>query len=112
MGQHPDTLPQCPMARAMELVGGRWRLIILHFLRQQPHRFKELERAIGSISPKMLTFALDELEKDGLLTRTVSKHKPLKVEYALTSKGELTVPILDALIQFGLLVPFKNENSI
>lgn len=105
MSQHPDTLLQCPMARAMDLVGGRWRLVILHFLRQQPHRFKELERGIGSISPKMLTLALDELARDGLLTRSVSEQKPLKVEYALTAKGQLTIPILDALIQFGLQLP-------
>ena len=69
MSQHPDTLPQGPMARAMDLVGGRWRLIILYFLRQQPYRFKELERGIGSISPKMLTVSLDELEAFGLVNR-------------------------------------------
>ena len=97
-----ETIQDCPVAKSMQLLGGKWRLIIINFLRNGPMRFKELERKIGTISPKMLTSALDEMEKDGLLTRTVSQEKPLKVEYALTARGIQALPIVEALAQFSL----------
>lgn len=100
-----ETIEDCPVAKAMHIVGGKWRLIILNFLRHGPVRFKELERKIQTISPKMLTSALEDMEKDGLLTRTVSQEKPLKVTYALTPMGQKTLPIIEALIQFGLSIP-------
>jgi DNA-binding HxlR family transcriptional regulator len=88
----------------MRLLGGKWRLIIINFLRHGPVRFKELERKIGTISPKMLTSALEEMEKDGLVIRTVSQKKPLHVTYALTDSGKKASPIIEALAQFGLLM--------
>ena len=95
------SIQDCPVAKSMQLLGGKWRLIIINFLRQGPVRFKELERKIGTISPKMLTSALDEMEQDGLLSRTVSQEKPLKVEYALTARGKQAMPIIEALAHFG-----------
>ena len=98
-----NTIEACPVARSMQLLGGKWRLIIVNFLRQGPVRFKTLERQIGSISPKMLTTALDDMERDGLLIRSVSQEKPLKVEYALTPLGQQALPVVEALAQFGQL---------
>ncbi len=111
MSQHPITLHQCPLAQAMQLLDGRWRLVILNFLRQQPLRFNELERRIGDVSPKMLISALNQLETDGLIRRNILQQKPLKVSYALTDKGHKCIPVLDALIEFGLAInqPSSNE---
>lgn len=99
-----EPIEYCPVAKSMQLLGGKWRLIIVNFLRAGPVRFKKLERKIGTISPKMLTAALNEMERDGLLSRTVSQEKPLKVEYALTTKGQQALPIVDALAEFGLYI--------
>lgn len=101
-GKYP--VEMCPMAQTMQRIGGKWKLVVLAFVASRPHRFKELERAIGTISPKMLTIVLEELETDGLLIRTVKTTRPLAVEYSLTPKGAHIKPVLEALHQFGAVM--------
>ncbi len=103
-GEMTKNMDGCPVSKAMQLLGGKWRLVIIGFLQERTMRFKELEREIGIISPKMLTATLDEMEQDGLVTRTVTMQKPLKVEYALTELGRKSKPIIDELIRYGLMV--------
>ena len=91
------------------MLEGRWKLVILFHLFVQPvMRFSELERAIPAVSQKMLIQQLRDLEKDGIVRRTVHPQVPPKVEYALTSFGQALCPALDALLKWAAL----QESSI
>jgi len=91
------------------MLEGRWKLVILFHLFVQPiMRFSELERAIPAVSQKMLIQQLRELEKDGIVRRTVHPQVPPKVEYALTPFGQALCPALDALLKWAAL----RENAI
>ena len=91
------------------MLEGRWKLVILFHLFVQPvMRFSELERAIPAVSQKMLIQQLRDLEKDGIVRRTVHPQVPPKVEYALTSFGQALCPALDALLKWAAL----RESSI
>ena len=93
---------------ALELIEGRWKLIIIfNLFRQRVLRFSELERAIASVSQKMLIQQLRELERDGIVRRTVYPQVPAKVEYALTEWGLAMCPALDALLEWGAARPPK-----
>jgi DNA-binding HxlR family transcriptional regulator len=84
---------------ALRLLEGRWKLVILfHLFGGQVLRFSDLERAIPGISQKMLTQQLRQLEKDGMVRRTVHPQVPPKVEYYLTDWGQALCPALDALL--------------
>lgn len=83
---------------AFELLGGRWKMIIIFHLFAVPiMRFSELERAIAGVSQKMLAQQLRELERDGLLSRTLHAEVPPRVEYRLTKIGEALRPALQAI---------------
>ena len=91
------------------MLEGRWKLVILFHLFVQPvMRFSELERAIPAVSQKMLIQQLRDLEKDGIVRRTVHPQVPPKVEYALTPFGQALCPALDALLKWAAL----RENAI
>jgi len=91
------------------MLEGRWKLVILFHLFVQPvMRFSELERAIPAVSQKMLIQQLRDLEKDGIVRRTVHPQVPPKVEYALTAFGQALCPALDALLKWAAL----RESSI
>ena len=92
---------ECPVERTLAIVGAKWTLLILHNLTGGPKRFGELERLLAGASPKMLTARLRELERLGLLTRTVYAQVPLRVEYELTEQGHSLKPIIDSLYQWG-----------
>src|SRR3984957_11283948 len=85
------------MRRAFALLSGKWKLEILWLLNQRVHRFGELRRAIPGITQHMLTAQLRELEKDGLVSRTVFAEVPLRVEYEITSKARGLGPTMEAL---------------
>jgi DNA-binding HxlR family transcriptional regulator len=88
----------------LKILEGRWKMLILFHLFAQPVlRFSQLERAIPKISQKMLIQQLRELERDGMVTRTVYPQVPPKVEYALTPIGRELCPALDALLEWGAL---------
>ena len=85
----------------MEIIGGKWKTIILCHLRDQTLRTSELKRAIPQITQKMLTQQLRELEDDGIVHRKVYQQVPPKVEYSLTERGESLNPILHQLCLWG-----------
>lgn len=86
----------------MELIGGKWKGLVLYHLMNGTARFNELKRHVGSVTQRMLTKQLRELEADGLIDRKVYPVVPPKVEYSLTEKGESLRPIVMALRAWGL----------
>ena len=96
-----DELPACPVATTVQLIGSKWKLLILRNLLMRPWRFNELRRDLEGISQKVLTESLRSLEADGIVTRTVYPEVPPRVEYSLTPLGESMKPILDAMEQWG-----------
>ena len=97
-----EEMPACPVATTVQLIGSKWKLLILRNLRTRPWRFNELRRDLEGISQKVLTDSLRALEEDGIITRTVYPEVPPRVEYALSPLGEEMKPILDAMEQFGI----------
>lgn len=96
-----DFSKACPVEAALEVIGGKWKGIILYHLLDGEMRFSELKRQVGSVTQRMLTKQLRELENDGLITRNVYAVVPPKVEYSLTEKGHTLDPILIALRDWG-----------
>lgn len=91
----------CPVARTLESVGGKWKLVILWHLSQGKHRFSELEKKIPGITQKMLTQHLREMESDKLIARKVYPVVPPKVEYSLTAHGKSLNTVLASLSEWG-----------
>ena len=94
-------LPDCPVATAAQLIGNKWKLLIIRNLLTRPWRFNELRKSIPGISQKVLTDNLRAMERDGILTRTVYPEVPPRVEYALSELGETMRPIILALQSWG-----------
>ncbi|HEX4358673.1 MAG TPA: helix-turn-helix domain-containing protein [Pseudonocardia sp.] len=92
---------ECTVEVAMEVLGGKWKLVILRHLLTGTQRFGELHRAMPGVTPRMLTRQLRELEVDGLLRRTVYAQVPPKVEYSVTELGESLRDIADRLETWG-----------
>ena len=84
----------CPMHRSMAILGSRWKPIIIYALRNRTARFGQLHASIGTISKKVLTSTLKDLEADGILLREEFKELPPRVEYSLTEKGSTLIPII------------------
>ena len=97
-----QTLPECPVATTVQLIGSKWKLLVLRNLMARPWRFNELKRSLEGISQKVLTDALRGLENDGLILRTVYPEAPLRVEYSLTELGETLRPVLKSMESWGL----------
>ena len=96
-----DELPECPVATAVALIGGKWKLLLLRNLRERPWRFNELQRSIDGISQKVLTESLRQMVDDGLAYRHDYHENPPRVEYGLTELGKNMLPIITALEGFG-----------
>ena len=96
-----DELPACPVATAVALVGGKWKLLIIRNLRVRPWGFNELQRDLEGISQKVLTDSLRQMIDDGLVCRHDYQEMPPRVDYSLTELGEKLLPIMDALADFG-----------
>ena len=96
-----EDLPACPVATTVQLIGSKWKLLILRNLFMRPWRFNELRKDLEGISQKVLTDSLRAMEEDGIITRTVYAEVPPRVEYALSPLGESMKPILDAMEQWG-----------
>jgi DNA-binding HxlR family transcriptional regulator len=92
----------CPAEITLAVIGGRWKVLILFQLFQGVKRFSELERALTGITQKMLTQQLREMERDGIVQRTVYPQVPPKVEYRLTPLGETLKPVVGAMCRWGL----------
>lgn len=96
-----DELPVCPVATAVSLVGGKWKLLIIRNLRMRSWRFNELQRDLEGISQKVLTDSLRQMMDDGLVYRHDYQEMPPRVDYSLTELGEKLLPVMDALADFG-----------
>ena len=96
-----EELPECPVATTVQLIGNKWKLLILRNLLVCPWRFNELMKSLEGISQKVLTDSLRSMESDGIITRTVYPEVPPRVEYALSELGESMRPILDAMQAWG-----------
>lgn len=94
-------LPSCPVETTLTLIGNKWKVLILRDLMSGTMRFGELKKSIGSVSQKVLTSQLRDMEADGLLTRTVYPEVPPRVEYTLTDLGRSLQPVLDTLWKWG-----------
>ena len=96
-----EELPACPVATTVQLIGNKWKLLILRNLLERPWRFNELHRSLEGISQKVLTDSLRSMEKDGIITRTAYPEVPPRVEYALSPLGESMRPILNSMALWG-----------
>ena len=96
-----EELPECPVATTVQLIGSKWKLLILRNLMQRPWRFNELRKDLEGISQKVLTDSLRSMQEDGIVTRTVYPEVPPRVEYSLTELGRSLEPILDAMRNWG-----------
>lgn len=96
-----EELPECPVATTVQLIGSKWKLLIMRNLLARPWRFNELKKSLEGISQKVLTDSLRSMEEDGLITRTVYPEVPPHVEYALSELGESMRPILYAMQKWG-----------
>ncbi len=96
-----EELPECPVATTVQLIGNKWKLLILRNLRMRPWRFNELQKSLDGISQKVLTENLRSMEADGIIVRTVYAEVPPRVEYSLSELGDTMRPILDAMEKWG-----------
>ncbi|NMM64940.1 helix-turn-helix transcriptional regulator [Clostridium sp. P21] len=94
-------LPACPVETTLLLIGEKWKVLILRDLMEGTKRFGELKKSIGTISQKMLTQQLREMEEDGLVSRKAYAEIPPRVEYSLTEYGVSLKPILDSMWAWG-----------
>lgn len=92
-----EDLPACPVKTTLFLIGDKWKVLILRDLMPGTKRFGELKKSIGSVSQKVLTAQLRDMEANGLISRKVYAEVPPRVEYSLTDLGKSLKPILDAM---------------
>lgn len=97
----------CALDVTMEQVGGKWKSIVLWYLRKDRKRFSELRKLIPGITEKMLSMQLRQLEKDGFVSRTVYPEVPPRVEYALTTHGKTLLPLLEEIAAWGRMIGKK-----
>src|SRR5699024_10368416 len=90
-------LPACPVETTLMLIGDKWKVLILRDLMPGTKRFGELKKSIGSVSQKVLTAQLRDMEENGLVHRKVYAEVPPRVEYSLTDLGKSLEPILNAM---------------
>ena len=106
-----DELPECPVATTVQLIGNKWKLLILRNLYYNAvQRFTDFIKTIPAISKKVLTDNLRALENDGLIQREVFAEIPPRVEYSLTAIGKTLKPVLDAMVDWGTV--YKNSVAV
>lgn len=91
----------CPIDALLSLIGGKYKSVILYNLLKRRRRYSELRRLVPRATPKVLTQQLRELERDGLISRTVYPEVPPRTEYAVTDYGRTLSPILEAMHRWG-----------
>lgn len=96
-----DKIYRCPLELSIDLIGGKWKCVILWHLRKGPLRFSQLKRRLPGVTQKMLTQQLRDLEDNGLINREVYPVIPPKVEYSLTEVGKTFVPVLKSMYKWG-----------
>lgn len=96
-----EPILSCPVEATLGVIGGKWKPLILFYLIQGTRRYNALKRMLPHVTPQMLTLQLRELERDGIVSRTVYAEVPPRVEYALTELGRSLEPILLAMLAWG-----------
>lgn len=96
-----DKTFHCPVEAALDVIGGKWKPLILWALGDSVMRFGELQKALPGVNTKMLTKQLRELEADGIIRRKVYPEVPPRVEYVITDFGTTLIPVLEALCTWG-----------
>lgn len=96
-----ENLPECPVATTVELIGSKWKLLILKYLLNKTMRYNELKREIDGISQKVLTSTLKSMAEDGIVIRTSYPEVPPRVEYSLSEIGESMRPVIDVMADWG-----------
>lgn len=91
----------CPVRTTLDIIGGKWKVLILYHLNAETHRFNGLQRLLPGITQRMLTLQLRELESDGIVHREVYPQVPPKVEYSLTEFGRTLMPVIQAMHHWG-----------
>ena len=103
-----DELPECPVATTVQLIGNKWKLLIIrNLIYNEKQRFTDFVKSIPAISKKVLTDNLRALEEDGIINREVFAEVPPRVEYSLSAIGQSLKPILDAMLNWG--TEYKNN---
>ena len=102
-------LPACPVETTLMLIGDKWKVLILRDLMNGTKRFGELKKSIGTVSQKVLTAQLRDMEEKRLVERKVYAEVPPRVEYTLTEMGYSLKPILDAMWAWGEEYQAKNQ---
>ena len=96
-----ENLPECPVATTVELIGSKWKLLILKYLLNKTMRYNELKREIDGISQKVLTSTLKSMVEDGIVIRTSYPEVPPRVEYSLSEIAESMRPVIDVMADWG-----------
>lgn len=94
-------MEHCPVTATMEVIGGKWKILIIHLINNDINRFGKISMMLKNISRQMLTSQLRDLERDGILDRIIYAEVPPHVEYFLTPKGKALIPVLHALKEWG-----------
>ncbi|WP_223560067.1 winged helix-turn-helix transcriptional regulator [Chryseobacterium lathyri] len=103
----------CTVSLTMDLVGGKWKTVILYHLKDESKRYSELRKELATVTEMTLSLQLKQLEKDGLVSRKVfGKKPPIKVMYSLTDLGKTFIPVLEAITEWGNQVVVKNGEFI
>lgn len=110
MDEKIKELPACPVETTLTLIGDKWKVLILRDLMPGTKRFGELKKSIGSVSQKVLTAQLRDMEENGLVHREVYAEVPPRVEYSLTDLGNSLKPILDSMLIWGESYKKQLEN--
>jgi DNA-binding HxlR family transcriptional regulator len=100
----------CAVEAALDVIGNKWKGVILFHLLSGTKRFNELRRLIPNVTQRMLTLQLRELEKDSIIIRTVYPQIPPKVEYSLTGFGQSLKPVISSLKEWGTII-MERENA-
>lgn len=97
MSKSNDKGGKCPAEELLKSIGGKWKVHILHLTKDEPKRFSDFMRLLEGTNKQSLSVALKELELDGFLIKSVINEKPLHIEYILTERAKLVIPVLDNL---------------
>lgn len=101
----------CPVTATMSLIGGKWKILILHLINNDINRFGKMGMMLKDISKQMLTTQLRELEADGLIERKIYPEIPPRVEYFLTDRGKSLSPLIEMMKDWGVENIFKRESA-
>jgi DNA-binding HxlR family transcriptional regulator len=104
-----DSTPGCPVEATLEVIGGKWKGVLLYHLLERTLRFGELRRCVPGITQRMLTQQLRELESDGLINRKVYAQVPPRVDYSTTEFGRTIAPIVKQMREWGLAYLEKSD---